>query len=146
MKKIVSIIPKKHFATFDEGKRLSFCDYIVVTQSDDGKVIFYSTCDDWLVEDLEKGYLQGKEEDGGFHPLLYGINRNNLLNFITNEVESWQDENSNSIRGHDDSFLGKTVKTIEYISRFGCINDITDRTLIEELKDLKDSLNRLFND
>lgn len=145
MKKIVSIIPKKHFATYDDGKRLCFCDYIVVTQLDDGKVVFYSTCDDWLVEDLEKGYLQENKEDG-FHPLLYGINRNNLLNFITNEEESWENENPNSLRGNDDSFLGKTVKTIEYISRFGCINDITDSSLIEELKDLKDSLNRLFND
>jgi hypothetical protein len=145
MKKIVSIIPKKHFATFDDGTRLCSCDYIVVTQTDDGKVVFYSTCNDWLVEDLEEGGLQ-TDNEGGFHPLLYGINRNNLLTFIENEEDYWQNKNPHSVKGDDDSFLGKTVSVIGYISRYGSINDITDRSLICELKDLKDSLNRLFDD
>ena len=143
MKKIVSIIPKKHFATFDDGKRLCHCDYIVITQADDGKVILYSAIDNILFEDLED--LQTDNEDG-FHPLIYGINREKLLTFIENEEDYWHYENPHAIAGDDDSSLGKTVKTIDYISRYGSIDDITDRSLISELKDLKDSLNRLFND
>ena len=140
-------IPKKHFCTFDNGKRSGHCDYIVVTQTNEGEVDFYSTTLDWIEEDLKgsEPYLDRNTEDG-MRPLLYGINRKNLLTFIENEEDYWTCENTNSVRGDDDSFLGKMVSVIKYISRFGTIDDITDSSLISELKDLRNSLNRLFDD
>lgn len=131
MSRIVNVIYKPHLATFKayddaENKCCVICDYKVIIETDDRRILIASVMDDCDLKGFDIDDTIKNLEDGNqciFRPVQHRIDINELNDFLEGEI----DEGSN-----------KPIEAFRYvldtIRESGCLCNDEVKKLLENVK------------